>query len=270
MAVTITGATVLQRVIETAGLGDVATASEIDDLAANYIQSYIWFRNKTAGSNRLLSEGAIIFRPDAANASDYIRYVAEAGQDGETGKITPDVAWTDVTKTSETFYFLKNEVHPLWLIQAMNRAMGKCYFENTEPLSAKPAGAVLADAGFQSTATSSYVESDADAGAATTFSKITTANSENAFQGLGSGRVLNAATGGYIRQRFNVTEQELVVVHALSRLASGTNAQLVLQDVTGAVAIGTTVAHDQGAWQWMRRGETIPADCKVMEVRWQG
>ena len=44
----------------------------------------------------------------------------------------------------------------------------------------------------QNSATTHWTESDADGGAATTFTKISTTNSENVFRGLRSGRVLNA------------------------------------------------------------------------------
>lgn len=148
--------------------------------------------------------------------------------------------------------------------------MRETYFENMEPLSMKPSGTTLADAGFQSSATSQYTESDSDAGPATTFTKVTTSNSENVLYGIGSGRVVNAAAGGYIRQRYNVQEREQFYWHILSRLDSGANFEAVLQDVTNAAAIGTTIEHAEEAWQWVRRNEHVPDNCKIMETRYQG
>jgi hypothetical protein len=123
---------------------------------------------------------------------------------------------------------------------------------------------VIADAGFQSTATSSYTASNA------TFTKVTTDNSENVFDAIGSGRAVNSQAGGNISQRFSVTEREPVNVFALARLDSGTNAQLALRDVSNSADIGEVVEHDQEAWQWLVRRETVPEGCKLLDVRYQG
>lgn len=267
MATTVTGAEVFQQVIVRGGLGFAMAAADVT-LTASSLRSNLWFRNTNWAINHFMNQEAIIFRPGSASGADYIRYAGELTP--STGTLAPDTAWTDADATGETFYILLHGVHPQWIVDAINRAADKTYFENTEPLSAKPSGAVLADAGFQSTATTQFTESDADGGPATTISKITTTNSENVYEGIGSMRLLNAAAGGYFRQRFNVTPLEQVIAHTLSRLDSGTNAELVLRDVTNSAAIGTTVEHAQEAWQWMRRSETIPTGCKILEVRWQG
>lgn len=264
-----TGADIFKQVIVRGGLGYHLSAADVDDLTSTTITSGLWFRNTNWGTNHLMNLEVIIFRPDASSSVEYIRYAGELTP--STGAITLDTPYaTDTTKTSETFYVLFNGVHPQWIVDAMNRALDKTYFENSEPLSAKPSGTTQADAGFQSTATSSYTESDADGGAATTFTKITTANSENVYTGIGSGRVLNAAAGGYIRQRFNVTPGEQISWWTLSRLDSGTNAEAVLRDISNGAFIGTTVEHAQEAWQWMQRLETVPSGCKILETRHQG
>ncbi len=264
----ITGLQIFQRMVEKGGLGIWMPNAEIDSLAAALLTSVLHLRNENWGSQQHESQSNLIFRPSAATVADYVRYVKSSSTNA--GAVVPDADYSDVTLGSEDIALLKGGLHPSWLLQALNRGMGKVYTENTEPLSAKPAGAVLADAGHQSSSASNYVESDADGGPAITITPTATANSENVYQGVGSLRALNGADGGYFRQRFNVTQREPVVVHDLSRLASGTAAQLLLRDVTGSANIGTTVEHSEGAWQWMRRQETIPDDCKIMEVRWQG
>ena len=265
----VTAATMIQQLLRKRGLGLYLPNADVDSIAAGALVSVKWLRNARHGATNTVSNtNIVIWRPQAATAADYIRYAGDLT--ASTGSLAPDANWADTDKSNEDFYLLKHGIHPQWIIDAAQLALGKNYFPNLEPLSIKPVGTTVADSGFQSTALTSYVESDADGGAATTFSKVTTANSENVFRGIGSGRVQNAATGGYIRQRFAVTEGQQVVVHALSRLDSGTNAELVLWDVSNDVAIGTTVEHDQERWQFMRRVETIPTDCKILEVRLQG
>lgn len=259
MAATITGATIFQRVI--APVGQYIPNALIDELAAGYFVAPIFHRNNNWSVNHFHNQSSIIFRPGAASAADYVRYADDLTP--STGKLEVDTDWADVTLGSEDIYRFDGGVHPAWAVDAMNRAMSKCYFENSEPLS------LAADAGFQSSATSSWVESDADGGPATTLTKVTTANSDNVFTGIGAGRVVNSATGGYIRQRFNVHPGSQVYVGALARADSGT-AELVLYDVTNAALIGTAVTHDGEQWAYLHRTETIPSGCEILEVRLKG
>lgn len=269
MAQTITGEQILAAVIQRSRIGQVIPSAQIGSLAAGSVTSVLRLRNGLDGPNTYRDLGGGIYRPgNATGAADYFRACGTLTP--STGVLAVDANWADTTLGSETLYLLYYRVHPQDLLDALEAALRETYFENMEPLSMKPSGTTAIDSGFQSTATTAYVESDADGGAATTFSKVTTANSENVFYGIGAGRVLNAAAGGYIRQRFNVTEQEQYIVHALSRLDAGTNAELVLRDSSNSAFIGTTVEHDQEAYQWMRRVETIPTDCKILEVRLQG
>lgn len=267
MSVTNTGEALFQLVLIRGGLGHYIAAADLT-LAAGSITAPVFFANGDWGAGQFSNKSWIVYRPGAASSADYVRYLSTLTP--STGLVAVDHNYSDTTATNETFYFLENGVHPSWVVDALNRGLDKHYVENIEPLSTKPAGSVLADAGHQSTATTQYTESDADAGPAMTISRVSTANSENVFQGIGAMRALNAAAGGYFRQRFSVTPGQQVMVHALSRLDSGTNAELVLYDVTNSAAIGTTVEHSQEAYQWMRRVDTIPTGCKIMEVRWQG
>ncbi|MPZ70943.1 MAG: hypothetical protein GEU71_15680 [Actinobacteria bacterium] len=261
------GEEILRAVIRNGGIGFYIPNAEVDTLAAGALTSVLQLRNSSYSPDEFRS-WYVYWPGNPTGLADYVR-VGE-GLAVDTGVLTLDANLTDPTIGDSDVYLLKPSVHPSWFLEALNGAMRMCYFPNLEPLTSKPAGTVVADAGFQKTALTAYVESDVDGGPATTFSKVSLANSENTFRGIASGRVLNAAAGGYIRQRFNVTEQEQVIIHALSRLDVGDNAELVLRDVSNGAFIGTTVEHDQEAWQWMRRTESIPAGCKVLEVRLQG
>lgn len=181
-----------------------------------------------------------------------------------TGVLTNDANWADTTLGAENVYALEG-VHPTWLVEDLNIAMRRVYFENMDPLS------LAFDAGFQSSVTTSYAESDADAGPATTFTKVTTADSDNVFTGIASGRVLNGATDGYIRQRFVVHPGEQIYVSCLARADVGT-CSLVLYDVTNSAEINAAgvVQHSGEAWGYLWRTESIPATCETLEVRLQG
>ena len=260
----------LEAVIRRGGIGQVLKVAQVGSITGTTLVSLYYYGNSsgTISTGTLRGLKAGLWRPsNATGIADDWRPCGDVN--GSTGAVTV-ATWADTTLGTEDFYQLNHGLHPQQVIDAMNRALRRCYFENMEPLSTKPSGAVLADAGFQSTATTSYTESDVDSGPATTFTKVTTANSENVFRGIGSGRVVNAATGGYIRQRFNVTPGEQVIWHALSRRDVGTNAEAVLYDISNSAAIGTTVEHSQEAWQWMRRSETVPSGCKILETRLQG
>lgn len=269
MSETIDGETILSAVIRRGKVGLVLPNAEIGSLAAGALVSVLHLRNGNWSTNTLRGLLAGIYRPtNATGVADYWRMCGDLTV--STGSVAPDANWADTTIGTENIYILYHGITAVQFRDALNRALKRCYFDNTDPLSTKPAGTVVADAGFQSTATSSYVESDADGGAATTFTKVTTANSENVYWGLGAGRIVNAAAGGYIRQRYSVTEGEQWTVFNLTRLDSGTNSELVLQDVSNTAAIGTTVEHDQEAYQIMKRQESMPATCKILEVRHGG
>lgn len=260
----ITGIDIFARVITKGGLGIYIPDTDIDDLSANLLTSTLWLRNSSWGSNQHQSQTQIIYRPVAAAATDRIRYIANSSTD--IGAVVPDSAWGDVAKTDEAFFILDNGVHPMFVIDAMNRAMGRCYTENSDPLS------ILLDAGFQSPITSYWTESDADGGAATTFSKVSTIGSVNVYPGfLRSGRVLNSAggAGGYIRQRFYVHRNQVVHLGALVRPSVGT-AALVLWDVTNDVIIDEAITYNGRQWAYLWNDFTVPSDCDEVEVRLRG
>jgi len=266
MGEVITGETILQAAMRRGKFGLVLANAEIGAIAAGTVTSVLHLRNANWGTDHFL--GQAVYRPgNATGVADYVRYGTSLTT---AGVLSIDANWADTTLGTENVYIFDLKITPTQFLDALNRALLRCYFDNVEPLSTKPAGTVVADAGFQSTATSSYTESDADGGAATTFTKVTTTNSENVFMGLGAGRILNGAAGGYIRQRYPVTEGEQVTVYNLTRLDSGTNSELVLYDVSNSAAIGTTVEHDQESHQIMKRSEAMPSTCKILEVRHQG
>lgn len=196
------------------------------------------------------------FRPTSASSADYIRRISSL--DPSTGIYTINASVADTTAGSEDIYLLPPWMHPQRIIDSANFALEKNYVANIEPISTKPVGTGLSDAGFQSSSTSNYTASG------TTFSKHTTANSERVFQGFGSGRTLNA---GYIYQQFAVTPNETVNAWAAVSVAVGT-ATLTLRDATNSVTLGSVVSATGRDWQWMRATAQIPATCTLLEVRW--
>lgn len=269
MVATSTGLQVVEELIKNRGIGEVIKNGQAT-IAATALTSVYYFGNSsgeiTTGSLR--NKGAGFWRPsNATGLADDWRLCGDVN--GATGAVTV-ATWSDTTLGTEDIYLLYY-CHPQYVIDAMNKALRAVYFTTDEPLSTKPTGTTLADAGFQNSATTYWTESDADGGAATTFTKVSTSDSENVYSGrIRGGRVENAAAGGYIRQRFAVTEGEQVISFALTRLDSGTNFEHVLRDTNNSAFIGTTVEHDQEQWQFTRRVESVPTDCKILEVRLQG
>lgn len=269
MVATVTGLQVVEHLIQNRGIGEVLENAQIGAIGATSLTSVYYYRNANWGTNHLRGLGAGLWRPgNATGIADDWRPCGDLNS--STGAVTVDT-WADTTLGTEDVYQLNFGIHPQMVIDAMNKALRAVYFNTSEPLSTKPTGTTLADAGFQLSVTTHWTESDADGGPATTFSKVSTSDSENVYPGrIRGGRVLNAAAGGYIRQRYAVTEGERVISFALTRLDAGTNFEHVLQDVSNSAAVGTTVEHDQEQWQFTRREETVPANCKIMEVRLQG
>ncbi|HWO72746.1 MAG TPA: hypothetical protein VNN21_04240, partial [Dehalococcoidia bacterium] len=268
MAVTVTGLQIAQLLVERRGLG-LYIASNQSTIAAGSVTSAYYFANSNWGGNELLSRNAGFWGPEnTTGLADDWRPAGTLTASNGAVAISPN--FTDTT--ARNLYCLYHGIHPQFIIDACNQALRDVYTPALEPLCIKPASTVTLDAGFQNSATTSWTESDADGGPATTFSKVSTADSDVVYPGMiRAGLIVNTQAGGYIRQRFNMTEGDTFNVFALSRLASGTNAELVLRDVTNAAAIGSTVEHDQGSWQWMRRvGEVVPDGSKLVEVRLQG
>ena len=247
--------------------------ANIGAIAAGTVTSVLYLRNGLWTVGRFRSMDTYLWRPgNATGVADYVRTAGSLAP--STGVLDTDSNWSDTTLGTENIYLIYYGIHPQNIVNAMNRAARKNSFENEEPLS------LAADAGFQSTATSSYAESDADGGAATTFTKITTADSFNVFPSfIGSGRVLNAAANGYIRQRFNITRSsggEEIYVGWLNRAdvgTSGNGASLVLYDITNSALLGTAISSSEENWQYMWRRERATggsAGTEILEVRLQG
>ena len=267
MATTVTGEEILRRVI--AKTGDVVGITLLTGeftLSASALTSLPHFRSGYTSTNHFYNQKAFVYWP--GNPTGMADYVRTCGDLTAAGALSFNADYASGTAGSTAIYITMR--HPSRFLDALLSAMRICFTPNLEPLSTKPTGTTLADAGFQNSATTHWVESDVDGGAATGFTKITTANSENVFRGVGAGRVLNTAAGGYIRQRFAVVAGEPIIDFALTRLDAGTNFEHVLQDVTGAAAIGTTVEHAEEAWRITRRQETVPTSSKIVEVRLQG
>ena len=270
MATTVTGLQILQTLLARGGIGQYIANGEITSLAAGSLTSVAHFRRGRFGADEFRNAQTTLWRPSNATgiADDY----RDAGTlTTSTGALAVDANWADSTVGTEDVYLVKHGIHPLWIIEAMNLALREAYFQNEDWLS------LALDPGFQSTATSSYTESDADGGAATTFSKITTADSFNVYPPfIASGRILNAAANGYIRQRFKVSRGERVHVWWLARADIGAASEgmsLGLYDVTNSAALGTAITSSEEDWQFLERREAVTsgaAGTEDLEVRLQG
>lgn len=238
-------------------------------LAVGSLTSVYRLRNARHSTNHYSSMSTYFYWPaNPTGAADYVRNVNDLTP--ASGLVDFNANLASATLSNSAVYLLFHGIHPQQFVDALLSAMRVCYFPTREPLSVKPISTTVADAGFQSSVTSSWTESDVDSGAATGFTKISTANSEDVFYGVGAGRILNTAAAGYIRQRYNVTGGDTVVITSLTRLAAGTNSELVAWDVTNDAQIGTTVEHAQESWQFMTATIQIPATCKIFEIRHRG
>lgn len=262
MAFTITGSQIVREVVRRGGLGLYIENAEAS-VAAGALTSVLHFRNGQHSPNHWRSLNAGIWRPsNATGIADQWRVVGDLTP--STGALAVDAVWADTTGTGEDYILLKHGITPMELVQAMNTATAKVYFTNSEPLSTKPVGTTIADAGFQSNLTTAYA-----LGSSGSFSKVSTANSEFVFPGyIASGLLDSAGAGDYIYQRYAVNEGEMIHDFMLTALAAGVEVEHGLYDVTGSALIGETITHSQQQWQWTKRVETVPEDCKVIE--WRG
>ena len=243
--------------------------AQIDSIAAGTMTSLLRLANAQHGIDHFRNLKAGIYRPGAATSADYWRTVGALTI--ATGVLANSSNWTDTTLGTEDFYLPYHGINPADSLDTLNQTMGLNYFPNSEPLSAKPSGTTIGNHGFQSPTLTMYTESDADGGPTTGFTNVTTADSDNVWgASIGSGRVLNTAANGYIRQRFSVTRGEQVFVWAIARPDGAFTASLTLWDVTNNVQIGTAVTTTETQWQYMWRTENVPSTCEVMEIRLQG
>lgn len=249
---------ITDAMVERYGLGIVIADGEYTGAAGSLTSTY-WFIAPNGGNNHYTKDKAMISRPLAATAADTVRAAGTFTPSSSQIAISP--VWSDTTFTSEYMRLLKHGLHPQLILDSQNDALGSLYFENQEPLSIAP------DAGLQgATVNASWVESDADAGPATTFSKPS-ATTANTFSGLRNARLLNAAANGYVRVRFEVTPGEQVKVSALTKNVVG-QVDLVTWDATNNAEIGSYVSHSVLNWQYMDHEViTIPDGCYSLEVR---
>ncbi len=251
MASTITGLQIAEAVVRRGGLGIYMPAADWA-VAATTITSLKWLANGFHSTNEYRDRETVVYRPGSTSPpADTIRWAGDLAP--TTGVITV-ATMADTTLGTEPCILLDHNLHPQWLVDAINRAMTRAYFDNLEPLS------LAADAGFQATGTTAYTASG------TTFTKVTTADSFDVFTGIGSGRT--ATADGYITQTFNVHPDEQIYVGALARANAGT-ASLVLQDETGAAAMnsGNVRSHSGENWAYLWRQENVIPGCETMGVR---
>ena len=206
-------------------------------------------------------QGWGVWRPSAASAADYFRHISSIAP--STGVVTVDASWADTTSTSEDIYILPPGISPDMIVDCLSNSLRYGYFPNLEPVSMKPVGTGIADAGMQNTATSAY-----STYGTVTFTKHGTANSENVFRGINAGKIVTTAVTSGVYQQYAIGEGERVIVHNLSMLSAGTSSQLELYD--GSNVIGTTSEHSQRKWMYMRRRETMTDGKTTLTVRQLG
>lgn len=78
-------------------------------------------------------DGAWVYRPAAALASDRVRMVADGGYDTTAGRVTPDLVWTNAVQTGETYeVILGANLHPTDSIHpAIRTALMRTRFADT-------------------------------------------------------------------------------------------------------------------------------------------
>lgn len=228
----------------------------ITALAAGSFTVPRFFLNTLLSNNTAIGWG--VWRPGAATAPDYFRHIS--GITPSTGAVAVDSNYADTTLGTEDIYVLPPGIIPDMIIDCLNLSWRNGYFPSMEPLSMKPVSTGIADAGFQNTATSAYTGYGTQ-----TFTKDSTANSENIFRGINSGKTVTTAVNSGVLQQFAVGEGEQLIVHNLSKLASGTACALELYD--GTSVIGTTQTHSQRKWMYMKRVETMTDGKTTLTVR---
>lgn len=246
--------------IERYGLGIVLASGEYTATTSTLV-SLKHFLFPNAGNHYFTKKRSLIHHPLAGTALEADHFRAAGSFAPSTSTITISPAWTDAPTGADYLRIFDHGIHPQHAIDAVNDALGSLYFENQEPLSIAP------DAGLQgATVNAAWVESDADAGPATTFSKPS-ATTANTFSGLRNARLLNAAANGYVRVRFEVTPGEQVKVSAITKNVVG-QVDLVTWDATNGAEIGSYVSHSVLNWQYMDHEViTIPDGCYSLEVR---
>src|SRR3972149_712924 len=121
----ITGLQILDRMMAKGGLGIYMPNAEIDSITAALLTSVLHLRNDNWGQNQHQSLASLLYRPSAATAADYVRYVGSSSTN--IGAVVPDADWADITLGTEDIALLWGGVHPSWLLAALNRGMGKVY-----------------------------------------------------------------------------------------------------------------------------------------------
>lgn len=254
MASTSTAVVVLDHLLNR-GIGQRLENAEITSIAAGNVTSAIWYRRARFGSDELRNGGmspTTIWRPAQATgiADDYRDVGALTAS---TGAIANDANWSDTTLGTEDVYLIFYGIQPLWIIEAMNRALRDVYFWNEGVVS------WAADADFQSTSTSLWTASN------TTLTKITTDGSGNAFPYFIASGFSNASgANGYLTQEFATARGAEWFTGVLVRVDAGTFS-LVWRDVTNSADLGTAISTTEEAWVYVERRESVTSGASGTE-----
>lgn len=244
------------RIIQVLGIGIVIPNADIDSIAAAALTSVKWLRNGRWATDQFAGLNAIIHRPGAATAADFIRYAADLNK--TTGALAPDANWADTTLGTESVNLIYYGIHPQMIDDAINRALEDLYFRNEVALS------MFDDGDMQTSVTSSYTGASG-----ATLSKVTTAR-RTPF-GIRSLRVQSDSANDYAQSGTLAGLQgSEVFIWAIASVDVGGDAVLIPYDVTNSANINTDAQHSEEAPQYMWWQGLIPATCKEFAVRLNG
>src|SRR3990167_2586496 len=254
-----TVAAVQTRMLQDLGCGFLIQNGSVGGFAATTVTSVNFLENSDWASNHFRNLQAAIWRGTAQTSADYYRRAGDLVN--STGVLSHTGAnYSDTTVDTEAveiwFYDIRPDVE---VLEAINRAMGRCFFPNFVALSP------FDDGDMQSTATSSYTGS-----AGTTLTKSTTAR--RITLGMRALRVVNnSADDNAQSSTIAVRQGDYIYTWAISSVDVGGNAELVLYDVTNSADFtGTLPGHAEESPQFMWRYDAVPATCKEYAVRLNG
>lgn len=258
---TTSGIEVVDLLCSRRGIGQLIENSEIGSIAAGNMVSVAHLRRASFGTDHFrnppLGPTTIARFGNATGVADDYR---DAGDlTASSGTLAVDANWADTTLGTEDIYHFYHGIHPLWIIEAMNKALRDVYFTNVIPLT------LAADGDMQASNTTSWGTAvNASAAKQTTASRV--------FSGMRSMAVTNSSGNGYIpTANIAVDPGDELFVAGISRLNSGTSASLVLYDVTNAATFGTAVTHSSPRHTFMLRdSDRAPSGCRNINVRLLG
>lgn len=253
-----TASAIVQRaIIDKMKLGYYITNADITALAAGSFTSPNRLARSHFSTNDFRESYSTIFSWEAATRADFFRGAGDLTP--STGVLAFDRNRADTTLGSENIFVI-HHLDPQDVIDQLNVILEENRHRRLIPLS------MATDPACFDSGTTAYVESDADGGAATTFTKSTT----SPFWGPREGRVVNGAANGYVRVRFNVTTGARFYFGAITRVVTGSYEMGIharADSVSAFTELGTAVGHSQFTNQYVSRRQDMTSTTMQMEVR---